>query len=162
VSELDHALFSLKHCIDFLSRWDKRGFGEKLFGEKPQISRKKKEEILNFDYKTILEEIKQLEEKEKELDSQIRFLQKELEFLIPLEDLDLPIRDVRATDSTKILIGFLPFSQFEEFQQRSKEESIWCKIIHKAKRQAYITVIYHVSHEDLVLQILREVNFHKY
>lgn len=162
VSHLEHSLFRVNHSIEYLSHWGKKGFGEKLFGQRPQLSRKEREEALRFEYSSVLDNIEKLEREESEVLSYIRFLKKEEELLTPFQGLNLPVLSVRMTDSTEVLLGSLPISRFEEFQEKSEGEALWHKVIHRTKRSIYILLIYLKKDEVPIDQILKEMNFNPF
>jgi len=159
VSHLDHTLYQLSHSIDYLSRWEEKGLKEKLFGQKPQLSRDKREEVKNFDYQSLLTRTEELENEENELLSQIKFLEKEKDFLAPLKSFDLPVHSMKPTDSTKIVLGFFPVSSFEEFQRRIEKEPLWCSVILREKRNVCALCIYLKGEESLINELLKEMNF---
>ena len=159
VSHLEHRLHRLSYALGYLSRWEERGFGKKLFAQKPQINRQEREEILDFDCLPVLDKIEKLEAEKNELLSEIKFLEKEKEFLSPLDGLGLPLRSLKPTDSTEILLGSLPLSQEEAFQKIVGKEAIWFEVINRGKRTLYVFLIYHKREKDYFEQILKDLNF---
>ena len=159
VSELEHRLHRLSHVLGYLSRWEGKGFVKKIFAQKPQVHRQKRDEVLSFDFLPVLEKIEKLEAEQAEVLSEIRFLEKEEEFLFPLKGLDLPLKALKPTDSTEILLGSLPVSKLEDFQKKTVEEAIWCEIINRGKRSLYLLLIYPKREKDHFEQTLKELNF---
>lgn len=159
VSHLKHRLHRLSYALGYLSRWEEKGFVKKLFAQKPQINRQEREEILDFDCLPVLDKIEKLEAEKNELLSEIKFLEKEEELLFPLEGLELPLKSLKPTDSTEILLGSLPLSQEEAFQKIAAKESIWFEVINRGKRTLYIFLIYHKREKDYFEQILKDLNF---
>jgi len=159
VSHLEHRLHRLSYALGYLSRWEEKGFVKKLFAQKPQINRQEREEILDFDCLPVLDEIEKLEAEKNELLSEIKFLEKEKEFLSPLEGLELPLKSLKLTDSTEILLGSLPLSQEEAFKELAEKEAIWFEVINRGKRTLYIFLIYNKKEKDYFEQILKDLNF---
>jgi V/A-type H+-transporting ATPase subunit I len=159
VSHLEHQLYRLSSALVYLSRWEEKGFVKKLFAQKPQIDREKREEILEFDSLPVLDKIEKLEAEKNELLSEIRFLEKEKEFLNPLEGLELPLRSLKPTDSTDILLGSLPLSQEEALNDLAEKEAIWFDIINRGKRIIYLFLVYPKGEKDHFEQILKDLNF---
>jgi len=159
VSHLEHQLHRLSSALVYLSRWEEKGFVKKLFAQKPQIDRQKREEILDFDSLPVLDRIEKLEAEKNELLSEIRFLEKEGEFLSPLEGLELPLKSLKPTESTEILLGFLPLSQEDALKELAEKEAIWFEVINREKRIIYLFLIYPRREKDSFEQFLKDLNF---
>jgi V/A-type H+-transporting ATPase subunit I len=159
VSHLEHRLHRLSYALGYLSRWEEKGFVKKLFAQKPQINRQEREEILDFDCLPVLDKIEKLEAEKNELLSEIKFFEKEEELLSPLEGLELPLKSLKLTDSTEILLGSLPLSQEEAFKELAEKGAIWFEVINRGKRTLYIFLIYHKREKDYFEQILKDLNF---
>ena len=159
VSHLEHRLHRLSHALVYLSRWEEKGFVKKLIAQKPKLDRQKREEILNFDCLPVLEKIEKLEAEKNEVLSEIKFLEKEDEFLSPLKGLELPLKSWKPTDSTDILLGSLPLSREEEFQEMAEKETIWYEVINRGKRILYILLICPKREKDYFEQTIKELNF---
>ena len=76
VSHLDHQLFRLSHCLNYLSQWEEGGVGKRLFGQKPQVSRNNRAESLSFDYNPVLDKVDKIEREKNDLLSHIKFLER--------------------------------------------------------------------------------------
>lgn len=159
VSKIDFHLDRLAYALDYLSQWQEKGFIKKLFSQKPQLERRKRGEILNSDYFSIVEKIEELEAKKGELLSEIRFLEREQVFLFPIKNLELPIKSLSPTDSTEILLGWLPLSQLDAFQNMANEEPLWYEVINRGKRNAYIIIIFAKAEGSRLEQVFKELNF---
>jgi V/A-type H+-transporting ATPase subunit I len=159
VSHLEHQLHRISSALVYLSRWEEKGFAKKLFAQKPQIDRQKREEILDFDCLPVLDKIEKLEAEKNELLSEVKFFEKEEEFLKPLESFELPLRSVKPTDATEILLGSLPLSQEEAFKQLAEKEAIWFEVINRGKRIIYLFLVYAKREKDRFDQILKDLNF---
>lgn len=159
ISQMGSHLHRLSHALDYLSQWEEKGFVKKLFAQKPQLHRQKREEILNFDYLSVLEKIEEIEAEKSELLSEIRFLEREEEFLFPLNKLELPIKFFKPTDSTEILFGWLPLSELEAFEEMADRDPVWYEVISQDKRIAYVVLIYPKMEKTRFEQAFRELNF---
>jgi len=159
ISLLEHSLHRISRALTYLSRWEEKGFVKRMFAQKPQVARQKREEVLSIDYLPLLDEIEKLEAKKNELLSGIRFLEKELEFLSPLKALELPLKSMVSTDSVEILLGILPLSRKEDFQKSAEEECLWYEIVNQEKRHIFLLIVYLKKEKVLLEQILKELNF---
>lgn len=158
ISSIDHELQRLSHALECLSLWEEKGFVKKILEPKPQVPLRKRMEVLHFDYLSILEKIEEIEAKKNELLSEIKFLQREKESLFPLENLDVPIKSLKPTDSTEILLGRLPLSQLEEFEERIVEEPVWYMVIDRGRRDVYLLLIYLRKEKVLIENLTRELD----
>lgn len=158
-SPLDHRIHRLSHALEYLSSWEEKGFVKRLFLQKPQIHRKRREELLSFDEHSTLEKIESIEEEKNELSSEIRFLKKEEQSLSPFKELELPIKCLEPTDSTETLLGWMPQSQMESCQEMAEKESIWLRVVSQTKRNVYLILIYHKKERDRFLQTFRDFQF---
>lgn len=159
LSKLEHTLHRIKQALEYFSQWEDKGFIEKLFAQKPQHPSHERKEVLEFDYASILDELERLEARRNELLSEIRFLERERDFLSPLEDLCLPVASVKQTDSTEIVLGSLPLSQFKGLEELAEKEALWFEVINKGKRQIYLLLFYLKSEKENIEESLKELNF---
>lgn len=159
ISQLEHSLHRISHALTYLSHWEEKGFVKRMFAQKPQVARQKREEVLSVDYLPILDEVEKLEAQKNELLSEIRFLEKELEFLSPLKVLELPLKSLAPTDSVEILLCILPLSRQEDFQKMAEEETLWYEVVNQEKRRGYLLIIYLKKERVHIEQILKELNF---
>ncbi|MFQ6108667.1 MAG: V-type ATP synthase subunit I [Candidatus Aminicenantales bacterium] len=158
ISSIDHELQRLSHALEYLSLWEEKGFVKKILEPKPQVPLRKRMEVLHFDYLSLLEKIEEIEAKKNELLSEIKFLQREKESLFPLENLDVPIKSLKPTDSTEILLGRLPLSQLEEFEERIVEEPVWYMVIDRGRRDVSLLLIYLRKEKVLIENLTRELD----
>ena len=158
-SQLDHRLHRLSHALDYLSSWEEKGFVKRLFSQKPQVHRQKREDILNFDDLSILEKIEGIEEEKNELLSEIRFLEKEEQYLVPFKNLELPVQSLEPTASTEMQLGWLPLSQMKSAQKMAEIESVWYRIASQTKRKVYVLFVYLKAERNRILQACKELQF---
>lgn len=158
VSALEHRLHRLSHALAYLSHWEEKGFVKKLFAQKPQVERQKRNEVLNYDYLPILEKVEKQKEEKNELISRMKFLEKEKEFLLPLVSLELPLRSIKPTVSAEVLLGALPPPRYEDLQKLTEEEAIWHEVVSLEKRKIYVLVIYPSEEKDHFEQTLKDLN----
>ena len=159
VSGLDHRLHRLSRVLDYLSHWEEKGFVKRLFVQKPQLDYRKRDEVLSFDYVSIVERIEKLEAEKNELLAEIKFLEKEKEFLLPLENLELPLKSLESADSVEVLPGSLPLAQYNEFKKMAEKEALWYEVIKRDKRRLYLLLIYLKKEKDHFGQLLKDLNF---
>ena len=158
LSEIDHRLHRLSRAIDFLSIWEEKGFVKKLFAQKPQLHRERREDVLDSDYMEVVEKIEEIEKVKNEFLSEIKFLEKEEEFLLPLRNLSLPVKSVGSTRTTDLFLGRLPLSQWASFQEMIEDQPLWYEIIDQDKRNVILLLIYMKSERTIIDQSCREFN----
>lgn len=159
VSDLDHRLFRLSRALDIFARWDERKLKDRVLGQKPQLSSQQRQKALQFDYETVLDQAERLEREENDLQSQTRFLEKEEEFLRPLEGLGLPVSEVKATESTEVLLGVLPLSRLEDLERIAATRGVWFDVIERTKRAVYLLMVYHKDEHAQVEQEFKDLDF---
>lgn len=159
VSAIERRLHRLSHALAYLSRWEEKGFLKRLFVQKPRLDWKKRAEILSFDCSPVLNKIEEFEDGENELLSGIKSLEKEKAFISPLESLELPLRSLKGTDSTEMLIGWLSPSKYEDFEKLAEEEALWFEVVNQQRRKLYLLLFYPKKERDHFEQILKDLNF---
>jgi V/A-type H+-transporting ATPase subunit I len=159
VTTVEHQLHRLSHALDYISRWEEKGFSEKLFSQKPQVSSKEREEILRQDFVPLLDQVENLEKEKNDTLSHIRFLEKEEEFLRSLQSLELPIKSVADTDTTEVVMGVMPLVSFKELSTETGDEAFWSHIISQGKRNIHLLLVYLKSQREHYRQILKDKNF---
>ncbi|MFC2170022.1 V-type ATP synthase subunit I [Acidobacteriota bacterium] len=159
VTNIDHTLFRLSQSLEYLSRWEGKGSLKKLFGQKPQLSWQKRKEILRFDYTSLLDQVEKLESEKNGLISEIRVLEKDLEFFEPLKELDLPVKSVKSTDFTEVILGILPKSRHEDLKRLSDEENLWYQVIRQGKRNVHVLIVFLSKEKDRLEHLIKELDF---
>ncbi len=159
IADLDHRLHRLKHALDYLAEYTDERFVKKLFGQKPQLSWKKRRDVLKSDYSSILDLVEENESEKNKLSSHIKYLEREAEWLAPLSDLKIPIKSVRSTASTRVLLGSLAVSRLTEIEEMANEDALWFSIIQKGKRRVYLLLIILKSESARFEEVLREIDF---
>jgi len=158
-SEHEHLLHRLKQALDYFSRQEEKSFLKRIFAQKPSLHCQKRREVLDFDFRSVLDELEKLEADKNELLGEIKFLEREGNFLSPLKELSLPVSSVEPTDSTEIVLGSIPLPQFGELQKLAEEEAIWFEVIHQDKRKIHLLVFYLKKEKSQLEQNLKDLNF---
>lgn len=161
VAPIEHQLHRLSHALDYLSRWEEKGMKEKLFAQKPEVSSREREDILNQDFTPLLDQVENLEKEKNEIFSHIRFLEKEEEFLLSLKELKLPIKAVADTDMTRVTMGVMLLASFKELLTESEGEYLWTHVISQGKRNVYLLVVYLKNQTEECQKILKEKSFNQ-
>ncbi|MFW6159797.1 MAG: V-type ATP synthase subunit I [Acidobacteriota bacterium] len=159
VSDSEELINRLTKAIDFLERWDEEKWTSRLFSPPLQASWNEKEELLNQELVSLLQEVEKLQEEEKEILSRIIFLEKELEFLLPLTEFPLPIKEVKPTEKAEVILGNLPASSLVEMTEIEETEEFWFDVFRKEKRTVSLLVVFHREKKDLIEQKLKENGF---
>jgi len=158
LSDVDHKLHRLSHALDYLSLWEEKGLAKKLLSQKPQLHRRRREEVLDSDYMELVEKIEEIEKVKNEFLSEIKFLEKEEEFLLPLGNLELPVKSARPTESTDIFLARLPLSQWTSFQEMIEGQPLWFEVIDQDKRNIILLLIFLKSERSLIDQSSNELS----
>lgn len=159
LSRHDHALFRLKHALQVFSEFDETKGLKRLLMQKPGISPNGRDEILSFDYLSVLKELEKAEDEKSDLLSEIRLLDKEEGFLIPWADLDVPLGSLKPTATTEIILGALPSSETERLDAMASESTLWYKKISDDSKTAYIFMLCHRDEKEDIETSLREIKF---
>ena len=77
-SDLEHTLYRINRALSIFSQWEEKGFMKKLLSQKPQLEIHKQDEILQFDYYSLLTELEKLEEEKATLEAEIKFYEREI------------------------------------------------------------------------------------
>jgi V/A-type H+/Na+-transporting ATPase subunit I len=89
-----------------------------IWAGKPSLSVKKaKETIKNFDYKSVIKDCQELEEKHVADQNETTQLQAESKLLTDWKRLPFELNVPRETETTRIHIGTVPKAEYEEFRQ---------------------------------------------
>jgi V/A-type H+-transporting ATPase subunit I len=160
ITQLEHALHRLSHVLAYLSRWEEKGLAQKMFSPKPQVSILEREEVLNQDYASILDEAEKLEREKNELYSHVKFLEKEEDFLRPLVSLSLPLKSVSDTETTEVILGTMPLSSLQKLEEKAEEDTLWVHVLSQGKRSVYVILVYLARKKEELQQLLKEMNFY--
>ncbi len=158
-TRVEHVLHRLTRALDYLSQWEEKGLAKKMLASKPQISFSEREDILNQDYTSILEEVEELDKERSDLQSHIRFLEKEVDFLHPLQSLALPLKSVSDTESTEVILGMMPLASFRELEEEAKDKALWVHVVSQGKRNVYVLLVYSASQKEDFQQFLKQMAF---
>jgi V/A-type H+-transporting ATPase subunit I len=160
VTDLDHRLYRLKHALDYLANFKSEKLSKKLFGQKPQVSRSERTEVLKLDYMPLLDRVEQNGSDKNSLSSHLKFLEREEEWLEPLRDLEIPIKSIRRTEATQIILGFVALPKLADIENLAGQNALWYSVIQKGKRDVYLLLVYLQKDSDLLEESLRELDFH--
>lgn len=141
VVDLDHWLYKLDQAIDFLSQWQEKSLADKLSGKRPEVSMRERDKALDLEYRQVLAEVDKLESDRSSLLGRIRFLGKEREGLLPLESLDLCIREVTPTETTQVRIGAVPASRWPGLESLAESEPLFVDVICRDKRHVSVVLL---------------------
>lgn len=159
ISDLDHLLHRLKHGLDLLSRWEDKGFMDKLLAQKPVLSRQAREELLHFSYVPVLDKLEKIEAERNEILSRIKFLEKEVEFLLPLAGLVLPVSLFKSLNQLQIQVGTMPLSQRDDFGEMAEGSGIWYEMVCEGRRNCVLLLFYLKKEKEFFEERLKELQF---
>jgi V/A-type H+-transporting ATPase subunit I len=159
VTGIDFRLHRLKQALDYLGSFRDEKLSKKLFGQKPQVVRSKRTDVLKQDYASLLDRIANNESEKNNLSSHLKYLEREKEWLEPLRNLGIPIKALHATDATQVILGFLPLTQMAAVEELEGQGAFWYSIIQKEKRFVYLLLVYLKSESAFFEESLREIGF---
>jgi len=159
VSTFDLRLHRLKHALDYLASFKDEKLSKKLFSQKPQVLRSERADVLKRDYGSLLDRIERNESDKNNLVSHLKFLEREEEWLEPLHDLEIPIKSIKPTESTRLLVGFLSLSRLQDIETLQERGAFWHSIIQKGRRNVYLLLLYLQRDGDVFEESLREAGF---
>lgn len=157
-SQTEEKLQRVSHVLDYLSFWEEKGMVQKLFTPKPQLSKKKREKVLEFDYLPVVEQVEELERTKNKRVSEIRFLQREMAFLSPYKDLNLPVHSIKPTSTVEIQVGPIPISRWEDLKEKAEKEPFWYRVLDQDEKQVYLVLMY-PREEGALESLSRDLNF---
>lgn len=149
----------LKWAIDRLGTFATQK--KALFADKPTISFRKAEQLLNEEHEQLFETVTALEETERrigEIRGAVARIDSSLEQLIPWKNLSIPIEQVKDTPFTGTILGSIPTRGWAAMQQ---EIDPLCEVypIGVVRDQTYICVLVHTDMKDDILQQLKAADF---
>lgn len=159
ISNLDHDLYRLSHALELFAAWESKKKEKKGFKSKPKLLTSNRYQALISGYYSKLDNIEEHEKNINNLNSEIKFLERERNFLQPLIDLDIPIKDLEETEWTKLGIGIIPTSKFDDFKQRAEDDLLYLSIVKQDKRQTYLFIIYHKADAEEIERWLKELDY---
>jgi V/A-type H+-transporting ATPase subunit I len=159
LTALDHILHRLKHGLDFLSRWEEKGFLDKIVAQKPALSADAREDLLRFSYLPVLEEIEKSEARRGDQLSHARFLEKEVEFVQPLAGLELPLTHFKSSNQVEIMLGTLPLARKDDFSALVEKNAAWSELVREEKRQAIFLLLILKKDRKMIEERLQELQF---
>ncbi len=159
ISSRDQLLRRLKDCLDYLSRWEKKGILGKLAAQKPALTPEFQEELRRFDYLPLLEDIENIVAEHQDLQARLKLLEKDVEFLQPLSGLDLPLSHFRDGDGWEFRLGTLPRSQEEPFLKMAAETAVWHQFVTAEKRHFLTLLLFHKADEGSVEGKIKDLQF---
>jgi V/A-type H+-transporting ATPase subunit I len=159
ITALDQLLRRFKEGLDFLSRREKKGLLDRLMAQKPPLTPEVREELRNFPYLPVLEEIERLVAEQQEHFSRLKLLEKEVEFLLPLAELDLALSHFRSEGGWEFRLGTLPRSQEEPFLEMAGESPVWHQFISAEKRHFLTLLFFLKSDTALIEERIKDLQF---
>lgn len=155
--ELTYA--NLDFAIRILSPYGKsRG----MFEDPVTLSTKEVEtKVKDFDYKKIIEQCTEIEEKQTQAINKITAIKNELEVFSPWENLNIPLENLSGTVTTQIILGSIKTSIFEDFPTKLHKlsELISLEVVNKTTTECYLTIIFEKELTKEIKQLLSEYKF---
>ncbi len=156
-TELTHA--NLEFALNTLSPYAKK---KGVFSQPETLSPQAvKEKVTEFDFESIIEQCKKLEEQFTKAKNKKASLEDELSILNPWESLKIELQNIEATEKVNLFIGSIPSPHFQDCKEKIKELSalIITDVVHKDEKTTYFYVVFEKDKEKAVLKILTENKF---
>lgn len=119
----DAILSKVDHCLKFLKPFEEpQGFMEKLSQSKPQVDFDQLKKLnASIDLDNIYEQCQHFEHQTHELQQHIQHLETRTAELHPWLKLDVPLSDIKETETTFIYTLKISLEDFEDFQKQLEE-----------------------------------------
>ncbi len=156
-TELAHA--NLSFTIQILSNYEKK---KGLLAQPQSMTAEELEEkAQEIEWKKIIEECNDLEEKRVKAKNQINSLKNELETLNPWKSLKISLENISNTENTSIIIGNVPIINFPDFLEKTHKLSnlISSEVISTDKKFTYFYLIFNKELEEKIKELLTENKF---
>jgi len=162
--DADRMAGDLRRAIDDVSEFEEKGgiLGG-LGGGKVMVSEDEFARIVEeFDFKSIIEEVGDLEARRTELRTRRNHLEAFIDRLTPWAALDAPLEEIVARKDAGMLAGELAAGRDPEVLAlvlAEASETAHLEIVSGTERQTYLIVFYHRSEEEKVQEVLRRNDF---
>jgi V/A-type H+-transporting ATPase subunit I len=162
--DADRIAGDLRRAIDDVSEFEEKGGilsglgGGKVLVNRDEFKRTSEE----FDFRSIVKGIGDLEAKRTELRTRRNHLEAFCDRLRPWENLDAPLEEIGARDGAVILAGVLSGGRTpEELRSALAEETQTAGVeaVSSSEREAYLVVFYHPDEDEAVREVLRKNDF---
>jgi V/A-type H+-transporting ATPase subunit I len=162
--DADRVAADLRRAIDDVSEFEEKGgILSGLGGGKVVVSREEfRRTPEDFDFKSVVEEVGDLEAQRTELRTRRNHLEGFCEKLRPWADLDAPLEEITARDDAVILAGVLTGGRSPEVLRSGlaeATETAGLEVVSTIERETRIVVFYHPDEDDAVREVLRKSDF---
>ncbi len=155
--ELNYA--NIEYAIKVLSPYsEKKGLleGPITLSEEELINKAKE-----YDFNKVVNECNEIEDKISKTKNELNFLKNEQNTYTPWKNLPLALENAKGTTRVKTAIGTLRAATYEEAEQAIKniDSLVSIESIHKDEKFAHVVIIFDITPEKQVRQILSEYKF---
>lgn len=150
---------NLEFAVNTLSPYAKK---KGLFAQPETFSpREVKEKVTEFDFDSIIEKCKKLEEQFTKAKNKKVSLEDELSLLSPWKSLQINLQNIDATEKTTLFIGTIPLPSFQPCKEKIEKlgNLLFMETVHKDEKTAYFYVVFEKEKEKEILKILTENKF---
>ncbi len=162
VTDLQNKLADVQFALEFMGRYSKPK--RSLFGEKPLYREENIERLSQSrEVRDVIKECRELEARLNSIKSEEMKLNNIIEVLKPWEGLDIPIEEIKATDTVRIYTGTLSADGVEGVKDRLEETApeSHLEIVSTDSESAHVLLVYHKSLEEKISDILKESSWSK-
>lgn len=163
LTELEDKLARIKSTIDYLSKYNTEKKG--LFKSKKNIDIEKYNEIISCEHKLmeVVGSVSRYDERLPVLKSEVNRYQNLIDSMQPWKELDLRFDEI-GTKRTAVLLGTVPaivdIKKMESDILEKAPESYF-ELVNADREQSYFVLIYHLSVERVISEILKQNGFSK-
>lgn len=156
-TELTHA--NLEFTVNTLIPYAKK----KGIFEQPETMTPEnvKNKVTDFDFETLVEQCKKLEDQHTRAKNKIASLEDELETLHPWKTLKIELQNIKETETTNILIGTVPTPVFEACAKKIRKigDLLEMETVKKDDKTTHLYIIFEKDLEKKILKVLTENKF---
>jgi V/A-type H+-transporting ATPase subunit I len=158
--ELEEVISGLSSTIGYLETYvEKKGVLEGLLGSKITLDQDEFKKLGREDPVSILKECQQLEAEERELRAREANLYTQRELLTPWENLDVPVEELRSTETVTLIPGVIPNSVLRSRVEEIEKEHVHVELIHEAAQGIYCIALYLKEAKEKAQFLLKEIEF---
>jgi V/A-type H+-transporting ATPase subunit I len=162
--DADRVAGDVRRAIEDVSEFEEKGgILSGLGGGKVVVTEEEFSRIpQDFDFKSVVREIGDLEAGRTELRTKRNHLEAFVDRLMPWADLDLPLEEIRPSGSAVILAGVVSGGRSPEMLRSALSEAAETadlEVVNRTERETYLIVFYHPDEDDAAREVLRRNDF---
>jgi V/A-type H+-transporting ATPase subunit I len=158
VGRLEAKLSQVRYSLDFLNKYNTTK--KPMFAPKIKVDESKREEYLKNEEKLrdIYESCRGIDSKFAEFKSTETKLLNTISQINPWITLNINLEDIRNTQNTNTVLGFVTTKYVEEFSNAIRDENLeaYLQKVSEEKENSYLMLVYHYVCEERIQQLLKQ------